>query len=245
MKKQFFNTVLVICFTVVLTLGLVPADDMTVHAEPDGKESSTDGFDFSDRVGGDVPVDVSVNGVSSVKKRGEAKRSFESCYRSDRQPWAEGIRVKDQGSTGLCWAFAVTTAAEYSYAKESYENDYGDIEETSPGHLGYFAYNRVNDPLGNTGGDANHPKGMWATYGGNAILAMQHMATWSGLAYESQAPFDLIDLDDDSGRESPETPTSQRRWTVLTRMNLRDTIQTGRRERKRSVSAMKRPLIQA
>ena len=77
---------------------------------------------------------------------------FPESYRSDEQDWAEGIRMKNQAPAGTCWAFSSTTAAEYSYAKQTYDN-LGPVIELSPGHLAYFRYNRVDDPLHNTAGD--------------------------------------------------------------------------------------------
>lgn len=64
--------------------------------------------------------------------------------------------MKDQLRTSCCWAFALTTAAEYSYAKELYEQT-GEVYagELSPGHITQFFYNREPDPLGNTEGDLN------------------------------------------------------------------------------------------
>ncbi|MCR5737968.1 MAG: hypothetical protein K6G64_09985 [Eubacterium sp.] len=116
-------------------------------------------------------------------------------YRSDQEKWAEGIRVKDQAESGLCWAFSTTTAAEYSWAKETYEQT-GRVQEMSPAHLGYFLYNRVNDPLGNTAGDRNLPVSDegWPFFGGDLLSAMQHLATYSGVALESDTPFDSLDL---------------------------------------------------
>ena len=117
-----------------------------------------------------------------------------SSYRSDEQVWAEGIRVKDQDTTGLCWAVSITSAAEYSYAKELYETTgvVGVIQETSPAHLAQFLYNRVNDPLGNTANDKNllPAREHWALAGGNQLIAIQHMATWSGLCLEAKAPLE-------------------------------------------------------
>ena len=78
--------------------------------------------------------------------------TFPIFYRADEQEWAEGIRMKSQEPAGTCWAFSSTTAAEYSYAKQTYYR-LGPVAELSPGHLAYFRYNRVDDPLGNTAGD--------------------------------------------------------------------------------------------
>lgn len=84
------------------------------------------------------------------------KEELPAAYRSDEQPWAAKIRVKDQMKVAICWAFAMTSAAEYSYAKELYEKT-GEIYsgELSPGHIAQFIYNRIMDPLENTEGDFN------------------------------------------------------------------------------------------
>ncbi len=120
-------------------------------------------------------------------------RFLPTKYRSDEQEWAEGIKVKDQDNTGMCWAFSTITAAEYSWAKKSYR-ELGAVKEMSAGHLGYFYYNRVNDPLDNTEGDRNNISSVdsWPLIGGNMLYAAQHLATYSGIGLESDAPFELI-----------------------------------------------------
>lgn len=149
------------------------------------------------RVNGTIPVDKQVYHVpdSTTELYAQSSNPLPSRYRSDEQPWATGIKVKNQGITGLCWAFATTSASEYSYAKETY-GQLGAVSETSPAHLGYFLYNRVNDPLGNTAYDANMvPSGSegWPLYGGNQIYAMQHLASYSGLGLESKTPISVVD----------------------------------------------------
>ena len=134
----------------------------------------------------------------------------ESYYNSASQSWYRGVsRIKDQDKTGLCWAFASTSAAEISYAKEYYERTKR-TENTllSPAHMGYFLYNRVNDPLGNTESDFNKPEDDdWAMTGGQALLAMLHMSTWSGPGKESNTPFSSVvnniktDIDIVTGKE--------------------------------------------
>lgn len=148
-------------------------------------------------VGGYKHIDKTLYEVPTTQNGPRALRAapatLPSRYRSDEQPWAEGIVVKDQDLTGICWAESVTTAAEYSYAKELYETtgEVGVVDETSPAHLAQFLYNRVDDPLHNTADDQNYlVYDHWALAGGNQLYAMQHLATWSGLALESSAPID-------------------------------------------------------
>ncbi len=156
-----------------------------------------------ERVNGAKPIDNTyiMNGREMEKDpdSSEAEASsglsirstFPDKYRSDEQPWAKGIRIKDQLYTGLCWAFALTNTAEYSYAKEVYETTgkTGVVREMSPSQIGQFTYNRVNDPLGNTSGDYNNLGATnWAIAGGDMLSAMQHLATWSGAALEEKYP---------------------------------------------------------
>lgn len=116
-------------------------------------------------------------------------------YRSDEQPWAEGIRVKDQKRSGTCWVFNVTTSMEYSYAKEMYDKYglTGQAIELSPAHIACFFHNRVNDPLGNTENDYNSYNNSgyhWAIDGGDELDTMIHLAGWSGPGAEANTPFD-------------------------------------------------------
>ena len=95
--------------------------------------------------------------------------------------------VKDQGKWGCCWALAAADAAETNAAILSIQKD----ADYSEGHLAYFFYNRVNDPLNNTEGDINVlPEGShYLDNGGNTLLAAQALATWSGFADETVMPF--------------------------------------------------------
>lgn len=131
---------------------------------------------------------------------------FPESYRSDREPWAEGIRMKNQRPAGTCWAFSATTSAEYSYAKQTFGSS-GSVTELSPGHLAYFRYNRVDDPLHNTTGDQfiyeEHKKN-WPDAGGNQVDAALHLSTWSGPASEKAAPYQKVRdgySPDDKGKE--------------------------------------------
>ena len=109
---------------------------------------------------GYLPIDKVFSSHVIVRDPGDDESEQEEeddlpvSYRSDEQPWAVNIRVKNQDQSSLCWAFALTSSAEYSYAKELFEQT-GEIfdSELSPGQLGQSFYNRIMDPLENTEGD--------------------------------------------------------------------------------------------
>ena len=119
------------------------------------------------------------------------------------EPWfKQNIRVRNQADTALCWAFAATSAAQISYAKEVYEDAQEQpvptAPELSPAHLGYFLYNRVDDPLGNTPNDKDQivDGTRWQDMGGNCFNSLLHLATWSGAGPEEATPF-LIETGED------------------------------------------------
>ena len=141
----------------------------------------------------EIRKDIKV--VPGTKKGLRLNSGVIELYDTRYEDWRQGIKVKDQSNSGLCWAFAATSAAEISYAKEMYGTDSA-VREASPGHLGFFLYNRLNDPLGNTKGDINKAWGStsddWTSVGGVASFAMQHLATWSGVGPETHTPFTKI-----------------------------------------------------
>ena len=197
MKKLL--AALLAAFMVFAVTPLFAVPGFAENGQDIGQASGYIPFDTSYKVGKKVLVkDISSPKDKSSQKMGirEADSSLPSAYRSDKQVWARSVKVKDQSQTSLCWAFAMTTASEYSYAKELYDKtgSIPAVDELSPGHLGQFYYNRVNDPLGNTAGDSNSIPAdqAWALYGGNDIFGMQHWASWSGAALESKYPIQPI-----------------------------------------------------
>ena len=130
----------------------------------------------------------------NVKKRSKVKayEILPRSYDSRKQAWwnDKKIKIKDQHSSAICWAFAEMTAAEISYLKET-----GDVEPLSPTHFAYFFFNRENDPLGNTSGDKNtmgtHDPSPWYENGGNVYSSSQALANWMGAVTEEKAPFSM------------------------------------------------------
>lgn len=147
---------------------------------------------------GHRPADVNVQYCVGRDESDDGMK-LHSSYPTKLDPrndkWFNGLKVKDQLETGLCWSCAAASAAEISYAKETGKN----VDQVSPVHLGYFFYNRINDPLGNTQYDINNVVGYgsdrmfnWYEAGGNMAYTMQHLATWSGMAKEELMPFNEI-----------------------------------------------------
>lgn len=93
-------------------------------------------------------------------------------------------KVKDQGSSSMCWAFSAISAAETSRIMDGAENvNTVDYDEE---HLAYFTYNRPVDTLGLTNGDVNTLQGetSYVDAGGNVGVAMMTFANWIGVANE-------------------------------------------------------------
>ena len=139
--------------------------------------------------------DKSVPLKQTNKKSELQKKSGDLPLRYDtrKESYNDFIKVKDQQSTGLCWAFAATTVAERTFlhtGKQQASAKSG--VELSPAHLGYFLYNRENDPLGNTAKDKNiilEQDEDYTSLGGNGLMTLQGLANWGGFALESKAPF--------------------------------------------------------
>lgn len=113
--------------------------------------------------------------------------SFESYYDMRQQSYSDVIKVKYQGNTGLCWAFGTTTAAEISRAKQLADRGENvSFYQFSPFHIGYFMYNRVNDPLGKTGSDKNISQDNYKDSGGNSYMTLHVLSGWNGFANEEK-----------------------------------------------------------
>ena len=156
-----------------------------VPDDPEG-DSSGDPSGILDTDGIHTPIGAMPGTKAAQKAEMKIQNSLPERYDSREESWFAGIGPREQDDTGLCWAIAVTTAARISYAKAK-----GKSFALSPVHLGYFTYNRGNDPLGNTGKDKNIilSGDAYDEIGGDLRYTLQALANQTGLAKESLVPF--------------------------------------------------------
>lgn len=138
-------------------------------------------------IGGNTPTEDDLvqdaSGDQVAQALGEEGNELPAAYTEN----LGKAKIRDQGLTALCWAFSAATIAELNRGKEA-----GDYTSYSPAHFGFFFYNRVNDPLGNTSGDRNsiaYSGENYATLGGSIVYGFQAMANWTGMAGESSYPY--------------------------------------------------------
>lgn len=88
-------------------------------------------------------------------------------------------KVKDQGSSSLCWAYSAISASETSILKSGIDNNVSsETLSLSPTSIGYGRYNRPADPLNNVQGEASDKN--WLDYSGNSQYAGILMSQWWG-----------------------------------------------------------------
>ncbi|MBQ0005299.1 MAG: cell wall-binding repeat-containing protein [Clostridiales bacterium] len=124
---------------------------------------------------------------------GFKKAGLPEKYDSRKLTYASSIKVKNQKTTGLCWTFAATTAAERSWQEErKREGCEPVVVELSPMHLGYFVYHKEPDVFGNNFGDENlivRNSYNWKSIGGNSKMVLQTLAQGVGFEEEQEVPF--------------------------------------------------------
>lgn len=170
--------------SIVIVLMFVTAS-VTIYAEA----TVPSGYGLFKPEGNGFVLSDDINDGSS----GLVQAGLPSRYDGRKLSYSSRIAVKNQGSTGLCWACAMASAAERSWAQEQVNAGRTPATLTlSPMHLGYFFYNRQNDPLGNTAGDANRVNRSgytWKSLGGNSSSSIIALAGWTGLANNNLVPF--------------------------------------------------------
>lgn len=94
------------------------------------------------------------------------------------------LPVRNQKPSNMCWAYTLAANLEISFRRAG-----TGLFDLSEEHLAYFFANRRNDPLGNTPNDRNIVQHSYRE-GGNQTLAAIFLSTWSGMALESQVPYE-------------------------------------------------------
>ena len=192
-RNRICSRFLSILIAVMMAVAMVPAAGFAAE-QPAGDAAGHEAGDAAGAAGYAAGGLIEKNvGIYNVPGKGKRIRSLTDPgleeYDSREMPWFEGIRVKNQYNTDICWAFATTTVAEISYAKENYERT-GNAghRELSPAHLAYFMNARVADPLGLTKDD-KYSCSNWTKVGGMYEDAMLHLSTYSGPGLEANTPF--------------------------------------------------------
>lgn len=148
---------------------------------------------FADENGtGYFPIDVEIESPQlSKQQQKDMKNSRASASYYNSMDKGIVTPVRNQGNTGLCWAFSLSALGETSMLQNHKTQKNNTSLDLSEKHLAYFMYNRTNDMLNNTKGDMTKLKsGNWKEAGGNGILGLLSLSGWQGLASESIFPFD-------------------------------------------------------
>ena len=115
------------------------------------------------------------------------------------------IPVRNQKPSNMCWAYTLAANLEISFLRAG-----AGVFDLSEEHLAYFFANRQNDPLGNTASDRNAVLHSYRE-GGNQTLAAIFLSTWSGMALESQVPYET---NADHTLDSDNVPASGMAYTT-------------------------------
>ena len=110
-----------------------------------------------------------------------------------------GLAVRNQKPSNMCWAYTLATNLEISFLRAG-----AGLFDLSEEHLAYFFAHRTDDPLGNTPNDRNNV-GHSYREGGNQTLATLFLSSWSGMALESEVPYET---NADHTLDSNQTPAA-------------------------------------
>ena len=158
-----YKGIFAFCTAVCLFAGSMPISKVAASAKTSPRKTVQANCvsDFADADSEDGYLPLQGAAIAFENSDGE-QPLYGSAAETDTVPESYDLReqgiitsVKDQGSDGMCWAFATLGAAE-SHLLKYYETDLDNINDMdlSEEQVGYFLYTPDPQPLSPTYGDA-------------------------------------------------------------------------------------------
>lgn len=175
---------------------------------------------------------ASVTGVLFVNFQTQTSLAYAtdelpSYFQNDYQNLDYVSSVKDQGSTGMCWAFSAVATAEADAIK-NHGADKSQID-LSEWHLAYFLYHGERTGTGDSVEYTNTEP--YYSIGGNGTFVALALSNWIGFADESVAPFSTLSKDKNATISSDKMNQCS---YIVNNVQLFD-VETDRDEMKRAV----------
>lgn len=187
-NKKIISTLLaaVMSVSLVMPAAVTSYADDTVDIQPQTEISVDSGYGT-----GYLELDDEVRSVPGVLQPDIS--DSDSQYSADRATvypsqykTASLPAVRNQGSYGVCWAFATMSLVEINLLKKNLVTTDIDLSEL---HLINYTYNCVEDKLGGLNGDINKYIGSSIMQtGGNVELAANSLEDWEGAVTEATLP---------------------------------------------------------